>query len=56
MAYFSCISMLDISEFERWFNQAIHTHKSAQRDHENGDFDWTCFKFQQSAEFALKAF
>ena len=56
MAYLSCISMLDISEFKRWFNQAIHTYNSAQRDHEDGDFDWACFKFQQAAEFALKAF
>ncbi len=48
--------MIDTSEFERWFNQALHTHDSAQRDYEHSDFDWACFKFQQAAEFALKAF
>jgi len=48
--------MMDVSEFERWFNQAVHTYDSAKRDHEDTDFDWACFKCQQAAEFALKAF
>ena len=47
--------MMDTPEFERWFNQAIHTYDSAKRDHEDTDFDWACFKCQQAAEFALKA-
>ncbi len=48
--------MIDVSEFERWFNQAVHTYDSAKRDHKDTDFDWACFKCQQAAEFALKAF
>lgn len=47
--------MMDISEFERWFNQAIHTYESAKRDYKESDFDWACFKCQQAAECALKA-
>ncbi|MGD2248743.1 MAG: HEPN domain-containing protein [Candidatus Methanofastidiosia archaeon] len=47
--------MIDTSEYERWFNQALHTHSSAKRDYEDNDFGWACFKFQQAAEFALKA-
>ncbi len=50
------IPMIDAPEFERWFNQALHTHDSAQRDYGHSDFDWACFKFQQAAEFALEAF
>lgn len=53
--YQKLISMMDASEFERWFNQAVHTHDSARRDYEDTDFDWACFKCQQAAEFALKA-
>lgn len=48
--------MTDTSEFERWFKQAIHTLDSAKKDYEDSDFDWACFKCQQAAEFALKAF
>lgn len=47
--------MMDVSEFKRWFNQAVHTYESAKRDYEDTDFDWACFKCQQAAEFALKA-
>lgn len=56
MLYQELISMIDKSEFERWFNQAIHTHDSAKRDYEESDFGWACFKCQQAAEYALKAF
>ena len=47
--------MMDTSEFERRFNQAVHTYNSAKRDYKDKDFDWACFKCQQAAEFALKA-
>ena len=49
------MSMMDVPEFKRWFNQAVHTYESAKRDYEDNDFDWACFKCQQAAEFALKA-
>lgn len=42
------------AEFERYWRQAIHTFQSACRDLEEGDLDWAAFKFQQSAELAVK--
>lgn len=56
---FNCIKhmlMMDTPAFERWFNQAVHTYDSAKRDYNETDFDWACFKCQQAAVFALKAF
>ena len=35
--------------------QAKHNHESAERDAEDGDFAWACFKAQQVAELAVKA-
>ncbi|WP_434564371.1 HEPN domain-containing protein [Thermoanaerobacterium thermosaccharolyticum] len=46
---------MDIDEYNRWFNQAIHTLKSAYRDYKDGDYSWSCFKAQQAAEYAIKA-
>jgi HEPN domain-containing protein len=34
--------------------QAEATLASAKRDKEAGDFNWSCFKAQQAAEFAVK--
>lgn len=48
--------MMDIPEFEKWFNQATHTYDSAKRDYEDTDFNWACFKCQQAANSALNAF
>ena len=42
-------------QFENWFNQALNTLKSAQSDLENKFFNWSCFKSQQAAEYAIKA-
>lgn len=49
------IPMIDAPEFQRWFNQAVHTYSSAKKDYEDEDFGWACFKCQQAAECALKA-
>lgn len=42
-------------EFSRWINMAEKTIESAKGDLERGDYNWACFKAQQSAEFAIKA-
>lgn len=47
--------LFDCEEFLRWLNQAVHTLESAERDKQAGDYAWSCFKAQQSAEYALKA-
>ena len=48
--------MLDEEEYEKWMSMAKKTLKSAERDLNGGDFNWSCFKSQQAAEFAVKAF
>ena len=47
--------MLDETEYLRWISMARATLKSAEGDLERGDYNWACFKAQQSAEFSLKA-
>ena len=47
---------LDNDEFERWMASAKSTLKSAITDRTAGFYNWACFKSQQSAEFAVKAF
>jgi len=44
----------DEEEYERWMRQAEATLASAKRDKEAGDYNWSCFKAQQAAEFAVK--
>jgi len=44
-----------MDECIRWLKQARHTLSSAERDMFAGDYAWSCFKAQQSAEFALEA-
>jgi len=46
--------LLDEEEFDRWMEMARKTLKSAERDLEGGDYNWACFKAQQSAGFAVK--
>ncbi len=48
--------MFDWSEYERWMAQAKHTLQSMRADMEFGSYGWACFKAQQAAELALKAF
>lgn len=45
---------MDLDEFRRWLAQAQHTLASAEKDLQEGDFDWACFKAQQAGEYALK--
>lgn len=45
---------MDWEEYERWLAQAKHTLASAERDAEEGDYDWASFKAQQAGEYALK--
>ncbi|BFH73908.1 HEPN domain-containing protein [Sulfurisphaera javensis] len=44
--------MLDWSEYNRWLSSAIKTLESAEKDE---DFNWACFKAEQSAQLAVKA-
>lgn len=48
--------LLDNKEYERWMKEARRTLDSARRDKNEGDYNWACFKAQQSAEYAIKAF
>ncbi len=43
-------------EWLRYKRQADHTLASARRDLAAGDFDWACFKSQQSAELAVNGY
>ena len=47
--------LFDEEEFNRWFNQAEHTLKSAEKDMKSGDYNWACFKCQQAGEYGVKA-
>ncbi|MGQ9608959.1 MAG: HEPN domain-containing protein [bacterium] len=47
--------LFDQDEYERWLNQAQNTLSSAMHDLSIGDYNWCCFKCQQSAEYAVKA-
>ena len=47
--------MFDEAEYLRWIGSAHKTLESAQRDYEDGDYNWACFKAHQAAEKALKA-
>ncbi|MHA1838505.1 MAG: HEPN domain-containing protein [Candidatus Ranarchaeia archaeon] len=48
--------MFDKKAYDMWLKQAVHTLESAERDLEEEDYDWACFKAQQAAEYAVKAF
>lgn len=48
-------NLFDNDEFNRWFGQAQNTLNSALHDLSGGDYNWCCFKCQQSAEYAIKA-
>jgi len=47
--------MLDEAEYNRWIRSSKEALNSARGDFERGDYNWACFKAQQSAEFAVKA-
>ncbi|BCU69953.1 HEPN domain-containing protein [Stygiolobus caldivivus] len=48
--------MLDTGEFDRWFKSGKLTLESARHDLGGGFYNWACFKAQQSAELAVKAY
>jgi len=47
--------LFDHDEFNRWFSQAQNTLNSAAHDLDSADYNWCCFKCQQSVECAVKA-
>jgi len=47
--------MLDESEYLRWLETAKSFLRSAYGDLEREDYNWACFKAQQSSEMAVKA-
>ncbi|MGB9660351.1 MAG: HEPN domain-containing protein [Nitrososphaerales archaeon] len=47
--------MLDETEYLRWIISSKRTLNSARGDLDRGDYNWVCFKAQQSAELSIKA-
>jgi len=45
--------MLDWNEYERWMKSSVLTLESARKD---SDFNWSCFKAEQAAQLAVKAY
>ncbi len=50
------VSYLDEDEYNRWLSNAKLTLKSAINDKSSEFYNWACFKAQQAAEYAIKAF
>jgi Uncharacterized conserved protein related to C-terminal domain of eukaryotic chaperone, SACSIN len=48
--------VLDEEEYQRWMDSAKQTLDSAKVDLNSGFYNWACFKSQQSAELAVKAY
>jgi HEPN domain-containing protein len=48
--------VLDEEEYQRWMDSAKQTLDSAKVDLDSGFYNWACFKSQQSAELAVKAY
>lgn len=46
----------NLKEALRWIKQAEKDLISAKNSLKSGDYDWSCFQSQQSAEKALKSF
>ncbi|MBS1252639.1 MAG: hypothetical protein MAG451_01680 [Anaerolineales bacterium] len=46
--------LLDADEYTRWLDQARDTLDSAGNDLTAGDYNWSCFKAQQAAEYGVK--
>lgn len=47
---------LDNDEYERWIYSSKRTLESAINDRDSHFYNWSCFKAQQSAESAIKAY
>lgn len=50
------VDYLDDEEFNRWLSNAKSTLRSAEIDSSSGYNNWACFKAQQAAEYAIKAY
>ncbi len=50
------VSYLDEDEYNRWLSNARLTLRSAVNDKSSEFYSWACFKAQQAAEYAIKAF
>ncbi len=50
------VNYLDDDEFQRWMTNAQSTLKSADNDKSSEFYNWACFKAQQAAEYAVKAY
>lgn len=46
----------NLKEALRWIRQAVKDLSSAKNSLKAGDYEWSCFQAQQSAEKALKSF
>lgn len=46
--------MFDQTEYERWIKSAEYTLESASEDLKHKRYNWSCFKAQQAAEYAVK--
>ena len=49
-------SYLDEEEYNRWMKNAQTTLRSAINDKSSQFYNWACFKAQQAAEYAVKAY
>jgi HEPN domain-containing protein len=49
-------SMLDEEEYNRWMSNSKRTLESAINDMNSHFYNWSCFKTQQSTEYAIKAY
>ena len=48
--------MLDENEYDRWIKSARDSMKSGLNDKSSEFYAWACFKFQQAAESACRAY
>ncbi len=54
--WYNSLTMFDREEYERWQKHAEKTLASAETDKDSGDYNWSCFKAQQAAEYSVKGF
>ena len=45
-----------LTEYDRWMKSAKTTLRSATNDKSSEFYNWTCFKAQQAAEYAVMAY
>ena len=54
--YINMVDYLDEEEYNRWLSNAKYTLKSSINDKLSDFYNWACFKAQQAAEYAVKAY